>query len=508
MEELSYQEDPSESPGLLSSGGNSGRQDSEGERRPAFFGYIPRIFRFDNAPTSATGIAMNASARATIVMSGVYVGPCLLELATAAALENCSSDDDQACAQDAKIYGFKPSSLLTNSAIVAGLVSAAVLPVAGAIIDHTTHRRQVGAYCAFLLTVIKVVELFGISSSTWFYVACLQVVSFVLFQLLTVTEYAYSAEISKDPTEQSHYQTYFFLVLFVSLILYMFAILIPGKLLGLNDVEMARLAIGVSAIASIPLFTICWKYVFPDRPALSRVPVNQSLLTTGFLRLYETSKTIRSNLPAVKWFLIAAVFSESANHAVNTIFTTYCKEYLEMTSLQIGMVILMLLFGGIPGTWIGKKVAIMYNPVISAQVCLAFYIATTLGVSLQLRPASSQNLALLYGFFWGICKGWLHPIHTTIFVTISPKGQEVEMMGLYFFACQILAFLPPLVFTVLNENGLNMSLGMASLNIYFALGLFGLNRIGNYQEAVDTVTNSLQSSGSMIKKTDDDCIAS
>ena len=506
MEELSYQEDPSESPGLLSSKENNARQDSEGERRPIFFGHIPRIFRFDNAPNAATGIAMNVSARATIVMSGVYVGPCLLELATAAALENCSSDDDQVCAQEAKIYGFKPSSLLTNSAIVAGLVSAAVLPVAGAIIDHTTHRRQVGASCAFLLTVIKVVEL-GISSSTWFYVACLQVVSFVLFQLLTVTEYAYSAEMSNDPTEQSHYQTYFFLVLFVSLILYMFEILIPGKLLGLNDVEMARLAIGVSAIVSIPMFTICWKYLFPDRPALSRVPANQSLLTTGFLRLYETSKTIRSNLPAVKWFLIAAVFSEAANQAVNTIFTTYCKEYLEMTSLQIGMVILMLLFGGVPGTWIGKKIAIKYNPIVSAQVCLTVYIATTLGASLQLRPAS-QNLALLYGFFWGICKGWLHPIHTTIFVTISPKGQEVEMMGLYFFACQILTFLPPFVFTVLNENGLSMSLGMASLNIYFALGLFGLNRIGNYQEAVNTVTNSLQSSGCMIKKTDDDCIAS
>jgi MFS-type transporter involved in bile tolerance (Atg22 family) len=285
----------------------------------------------------------------------------------------------------------------------------------------------------------------------------------------------------------------------------MFEILIPGRLLGLDNVEMARLAVGVSAIVSIPMFTICWKYLFPDRPALSQVPANQSLLTTGFIRLYETSKTIRSNLPAVKWFLIAAVFSEAANQAVNSIFTTYCKEYLEMTSLQIGMVILMLLFGGIPGTWIGKKVATKYNPVISAQVCLVVYIVTTLGASLQLRPAC-QNLALLYGFFWGICKGWLHPIHTTIFVTISPKGQEVEMMGLYFFACQILTFLPPLVFTILNENGLSMSLGMASLNIYFALGFFGLNGIGNYQEAVETVTNSLQSSGSMIKKTDDGCL--
>jgi UMF1 family MFS transporter len=503
MEEPSslYQGDPSESPGLLNSEGNNAHlgfdegegQDFEGEKsRPAFFGYIPRIFRFDKAPTEATGISMNVSARATLLISGVFVGPCLLELATAAALENCSSDDDQACAQDPKIYGFKPSSLLTISAIVAGLVSAVLLPVAGAVIDHTRHRRQVGAYSALLLAIIKVVEL-GISSRTWFYVTILQVISFVLFQLLTVTEYAYSAELSSDPAEQSYYQTYFFFVLFVSLILYMLTILIPGHLLGLGDLDTARLAIAVSVIVSIPMFTICWKYLFPDRPALSRVPANQSLLTTGFRRLYETSKTIRSNLPAVKWFLIAIVFSEAANQAVNTIFTTYCKLYLEMTSLQIGMVILLLLLGGVPGTFIGRRISTKYNPVISAQVCLVVYIATTLAASLHLRP-ESKNFALLYGFLWGICKGWLHPIHTTIFVTISPKGQEVEMMGLYFFACQILTFLPPLVFTVLNENGQSMSLGMASLTIYFALGLLGLNFIGNYQEAVNTVTDSQKTS--------------
>jgi hypothetical protein len=55
-------------------------------------------------------------------------------------------------------------------------------------------------------------------------------------------------------------------------------------------------------------------------------------------------------------------------------------------------------------------------------------------------------------------------------------------------ASQILSWLPPLVFTILNENGIPMALGLASLDIYFLLGIFYLVRIGNYESAVSEST--------------------
>ena len=80
----------------------------------------------------------------------------------------------------------------------------------------------------------------------------------------------------------------------------------------------------------------------------------------------------------------------------------------------------------------------------------------------------------------------MHPQHTTTFVTITPhqrgKG-ETELMGLFLFATQILGFLPPLVFTILNEAGYPMWLGLSTLIVYFGIGLIGQFAMGNYDMA-------------------------
>ena len=70
---------------------------------------IPRFFRFDNAPPEASGLALDAYARGTILMSSLFMGPALLTLANDEAQEQCDN-----CGEDARIYGMKPSSLLSN----------------------------------------------------------------------------------------------------------------------------------------------------------------------------------------------------------------------------------------------------------------------------------------------------------------------------------------------------------------------------------------------------------
>jgi UMF1 family MFS transporter len=464
--------------------------------RPSFFHYIPSPFRFDNDPIEATGLTLDMFARATVIMAGIFLGPALLELATAEAMEQCDVDvDEETCAETARIHGFKPSSLLTNIAIVSGIVSNVLLPLVGAVVDHTSYRRQVGSYSAILLVAIKGVELF-ISPRTWFAVACLQTVSAICFQIHILAAYAYSSELSSQPTQQSHLQSYFFMVMYASTLLFMLEVLIPGALLATDDVGTARIGVVASTITCVPFFTICWQYLFRNRPASSRVPPNQSLLSAGFTRLRQTSSTIQSELPAVRWFLRAIVFSEAGDAALPTIATTYMSGYLGMSSLEIGLVMLMFLIGGIPGTWCGRMVSTHYNPVLSAKAAVAGYMISTTLATLILRP-ETKNLSYVYAVMWGISQGWMHPQHTAIFVTITPQGQEVELMGLYLFAVQILNFLPPLLFTVLNEAGLNMNWGMASLNIYFALGLLGLFCLGDYQEATAKAQNLITSSNNL-----------
>ena len=164
-------------------------QQFEHERRPIFFRKIPSLFRYDHYPVEATGVAMSSWTRGILFMASVYFGPALLALAADEAAMRCESDDDldQDCAEHVRLYGFKASSVLSNVTMFAGIFSALALPICGAIVDHTPHRRTVGIVCATIMAVIKVAES-GVSARNWFFMSCLQVVSYVSYHLLTVTE--------------------------------------------------------------------------------------------------------------------------------------------------------------------------------------------------------------------------------------------------------------------------------------------------------------------------------
>jgi hypothetical protein len=69
-------------------------------------------------------------------------------------------------------------------------------------------------------------------------------------------------------------------------------------------------------------------------------------------------------------------------------------------------------------------------------------------------------------------------------VTIIPRGQEAELMGTYICACQMLAWLPPLVFTIMNEAGYSMRIGLFTLTMYFAISFCILFLVGDYGKAV------------------------
>lgn len=270
--------------------------------------------------------------------------------------------------------------------------------------------------------------------------------------------------------------------MFISFVLYTLEVLIPGKLYALDDVGTARLGAIISSIWTFPLFAVTWIYLFPKRKALRRVPADQTLWTAGFKKLYHTFQMIGSCLPAVYWFLLSSMCCGSANWSINTVAITYFKEFLQLSSQKIGLVILTMIISGIPGTFVGKYVSLKFNPVISCKICLFLFIVIISAASLQLSSAT-KDYAFLFGSMLGLCKGWLHPMQTALYTTIIPKGQEVEMMGVYVFCFHIFAFLPPLFFTFLNEEGFSMRWGMASINLFFALGLLFLHQIKDYEEA-------------------------
>jgi hypothetical protein len=65
-----------------------------------------------------------------------------------------------------KVYGLKPSSLLSTFATVLGLVAAISMPLVGAIVDYTPHRRGLGRLMASIFCLSLFPTIF-VSRQNW-----------------------------------------------------------------------------------------------------------------------------------------------------------------------------------------------------------------------------------------------------------------------------------------------------------------------------------------------------
>ena len=362
------------------------------------------------------------------------------------------------------------------------MLAAVILPLFGAIVDHTPYRRKVGIWSAVLLAVIKGVEAV-VSARTWFFVAILQTISGALYFVHTSATWAYTSELTDNHKQQTKFNAYFFVVLYVSTLLFLAEVLAFAFTFHADDVGTARISQVITCITSSAFFGFSWRYLFRERPALSRLPHGSTLLGTGFQMIRASSIMIHQELPGLKWLMCAIMSSESATAALITIATTYMSHFLEMNANEIGFVFLAVLIMGAPGSKLGEVIGLRYDPLISAKACTIFFIVSTTLASVVLTGPGEKHLTAVFGILWGLGLGWLHPMHSTLFITITPTGQETELMSMYLFCGQVLSWLPPLLFTILNEAGVQMSVGLASLNLFFLAGLICLSLMGDYNVA-------------------------
>ena len=94
-----------------------------------------------------------------------------------------------------KAFGFQPASFVSNIAVVASFLTALFMPVIGAMVDYTTHRKRVGVVSAALMILIQVIQI-GTVSETWLPMALLQAIAAFLYEAHILSTFAYLPEIS------------------------------------------------------------------------------------------------------------------------------------------------------------------------------------------------------------------------------------------------------------------------------------------------------------------------
>jgi MFS transporter, UMF1 family len=435
----------------------------------------------------ATGWAMDAAARGPLNLLASYVGLALLALASQQA--GCAKIS--AC--EKTVYGLKPSSLLTTVTSVIGVVAALSMPVFGAIVDRTPYRRRVGVITACILIVTTAIQI-TVGTVDWLIILCIEAVAGLALVVHTTSVFAYLPDLANTDRDFIHYTANFNVRQLSAQTLFAVGVAIVGvltKKTGDAVGNAVRTSIGASSIAlamAVVFFGYSWTFTFRNRPALHALQEGESLWTVGFTSVFKTSREVFQKYNSLKWFLVTLLWSpEAGTGVISSITVTYLQVVVQMTPSEVSYVLVILLASNVPGSIISKFACNRLNPLNSYRLAVSCFIVASSLFTLVDGP-SKKKWAYVFALVWGVCFGWIYPSQRALFCGLIPKGKEFEFMGIFVFFGSIIGWLPTLLFTVLNERGVDMRVGLALLPIFFFLALACTVCIGDYNEAVKLVS--------------------
>ncbi|KAL7431573.1 hypothetical protein ACHAXM_002723 [Skeletonema potamos] len=452
-------------------------------------------FRVKNNQTGefvqeATGHSMDYCARGTINQCGSFVGSAMIRIAVAKAKADGTTS----------IYGMKPSSVLTVGSLVVNVAAGVTMPFVGALVDHTDHRKVMGTVSAFIMTLATAVQSF-ISEDTWLAVWLFEIFGGYFLIMHQVCTMAYLPDLTHDSAEMGHYTARFMMNQYVVQGLYTLAVILAStfwqyKNAGpiVSTIATARLSAGLATGFGVFLFAYSWTFLFRKRPKLRNVPEGSNIFTTGFRQLAVTTKDVFREYRALRWFMVALLFSPEAGAGVIlSIAVTFLTFFVKMTVTEIAIVSIVMLFFNVPGAFVSKFMCRKINPLNSFRCAEMLFATTNALIAGTVTGPEKKNLVYLYAAMAGIAFGWMFPSQRTLTVALIPKGRETEIMGLISFFAQILGWLPALIFTVMNERGVDMRWSLSIVSYFLLTSCLFTFLCGSYDDAVELVAHTSKS---------------
>ncbi len=138
--------------------------------------------------------------RGALIMSNIFLSTSFVYLAREKA--GCIDEENVVIEDcDGKAYGFQPASFVSNIAVIASVLSALFMPLIGAMIDYTDHRKTLGVVVSLLIMMIQIAQI-GTVSKTWLVMAILQAISGFLYQAMVLAVFAYLPDMSYNLGEE------------------------------------------------------------------------------------------------------------------------------------------------------------------------------------------------------------------------------------------------------------------------------------------------------------------
>jgi MFS family permease len=415
------------------------------ERKEAIGGKLCNWTRL--ATNDATGFLFNRCGAGPVIISNVFLSTSLILLAEREI--NCE-EDDVPCG---KVYGLKPSSLISLIATLSGILSCFFLPFMGAIVDYTRHRWSLGVISCSVLVLVQAIQI-GTVQKTWFLMSILQAFNGFVYQVVTLASYAYLPEIASEVTEKKYnwYTSLYYIVMFGHQALYIVIIVALDMVFELDDVQVGMLSQGkcldvfpliflgtyicifihiylylyihthtylnlmnnytrynpkgLDTIVTGSYWTICW-YFFTKRDAMTKIPEGKSLFSAGFSQVFNTAIGIQKHYPkTVGYYFMGVVFAEAAVNSFTTVSITYINEVLQFDSTQTGIIFLIVLASTLPGSAFASYMTNRINVKKNIILCLAVFIVVNFCAFLSLTDETHDIRAYCFGVLWGFMLGW------------------------------------------------------------------------------------------------------
>ncbi len=408
----------------------------------------------------------------------------------------CVDEEEIILDCDERVHGFAPSSLVTNIATLAALSAAFFLPVIGAVIDYTPYRQQIGKCVAIALVLFQAV-LIATLPSTWFVMSILQAGAIALYQIHYAIASAYLPDIARYDVDAETYNSFnrsFYALQFGGEAFLLILTVAIATAFGMDTVNTAQLGQAFGTVWLLIAFGGAWNRL-PEMPRRRTLPPDQNLFLEGFRQNLRTAQAVANQNLTLKWFFLAVVFGEAGSSALLPIVITLLTNVLNFDGTQVGISFLLSLIATLPGIAANTILTRRYCPTISAILAMvgAIIVTTVAMVHIPVLPQELYpSVGKVYSLFWGFFLGWWYASEQLLFSFLLPAGQESELTGFFVYCIVVLTWFPPLIYSViLNQGLINETYGLSTLIACQLLALFCLTRLPSWDEALKSATTPL-----------------
>jgi UMF1 family MFS transporter len=358
-----------------------------------------------------------------------------------------------------------PASFFPFAVSLSALVQVIVLPMIGAVADHTDHKKALMMSMAYFASAVTA-AMFLITGTTVVLGGVLFILASVGYGAAGVVYNSYLPEIA--PPEQRDR---------VSSGGFAYGYLGGGLWLAINFVLIAQLddtALAVRlSLGGTGLWAAIFIFGFTQRHLRSRAAARTKPPSDGWVRfsvrsIITTGREMRRRYPVTFRYLLAYLIFNDGILTVIAVATSFAADELNAEAETLLLLVLLIQFVAVPGAIgfgrlaerFGSKRSLLWN--LAVWVCLVVYA--------YLQLDSIPKLWVM-GTVLAFVLGGSQAISRSLYSQMIPADREAEYFGFYEIASRGTSWIGPAAFGIVNQITGSQRQAILSLILFFVVGI-------------------------------------